>query len=560
MRDIDAIFSDLQLSSLKNKKMAEHLEKIRYFLRANDHAKLLLAINEGVSKFKSSNPITFLSSGSSNYANFLLELQNHFMVTSPENKETRLRNLLTAIEGNDEITVKQMLNRGSAIVVNETSRDGVLPLVAALKNKNRAVINLLIQKGATLDNVQDVNQPINDKGDTLLHIASELGLNYLVVDLLSRQADVNRKNADGATPLHSAIEHSQIEIAGLLLNKKADPHIQYDALPKDQNAFLMALHKRAYQLARHMLTMGYRVREVDVRYLKELKKRDDNPTAEILYTEMKRPLRAAKNDIMFNSRKGEKQLFDTMSNRIRGHENLFRQLYYAESKEKILIAMGLLHIHGHENSILKPLITGLELAMNIPVDESEKRKALKILINTENTTDTLTGEANASGLYKNKNTIYVSAGNGLSSTFATLLHEVKHYMDKQIYGDSKTPYNDSSKDEFMLVKELLKNNLPTLPQETPNDRHIYQSIAGIFSRYAEEDQDAEILVKVPEIIGYLGMEEGYSWLKQNTPYLLNYYERRFNPACEAYVAKMQDKLAEKTAIYDVEDKIFPKLI
>ncbi len=550
MRNINAIFADLQLAALKNPDLAAHLEKIRFYLRDNDQGKILRCIQEGINKFKSNSLFALFPTNADKYANYLLELQKHFIVKSPKNSRKRLINLLSAIQENDEGKVNEAFNTGSGLIINDHNDAGVSPLIAALKMKNVAIINLLLRKGATLDGVVDINAPINDEGDTPLHIACELGLNQLVLELLGKNADVNVKNGQGETPLHHAIEYSQTDIARLLLNRNADPQIQVDAFKKHYNAFLLALQKKEYQIASHMVKLGYQARDSDFHYIKQFINVDYQ--AALLYKEMKAPLNRHKKEIMHNSKLQEVSLFSDKS--LQGAEDyaaVFKNIFFAESDKKRIILSDLMSLHQNENAVLKPLLDALKLAMSghrNPANEAKNKKPLKAVINADHNTDSLIGGAGAWGAFKQRNTVYVAGARPVESILATFLHEVKHFMDQEIYGNVDKPYKEPQKRHFIAMKEVLRNSLDALPRDTPTNIMLSRSFAAIFTAYPPGKQDAEILVKVPEVIGYLGMDEGYKWLKENTPSLLAFYEHRFNPACREYVARMTGQLsAEKNS-------------
>jgi ankyrin repeat protein len=72
------------------------------------------------------------------------------------------------------------------------------------KSLRRAIINLdlasvkkIIDKAPTLANI-----PVNDSGQTALHLAAELGSSELLTYLLSKDSDPNIEDEAGLTPLH----------------------------------------------------------------------------------------------------------------------------------------------------------------------------------------------------------------------------------------------------------------------------------------------------------------------------------------------------------------------
>lgn len=64
---------------------------------------------------------------------------------------------------------------------------------------------------------------VNDKGESMLHIATLSGISDTVAVLLEHGADTNAANAVGQTPLHMAALHGQMSIVTLLLDHGADP-------------------------------------------------------------------------------------------------------------------------------------------------------------------------------------------------------------------------------------------------------------------------------------------------------------------------------------------------
>lgn len=92
---------------------------------------------------------------------------------------------------------------------------GLYPLHYAVSVNNKEMVNLLIDKGAS------INAQSND-GSTSLHVASVLGYKEIVELLINRGADVNAKDNRDRTPLHLASQGGHIEIVKLLIGKGAD--------------------------------------------------------------------------------------------------------------------------------------------------------------------------------------------------------------------------------------------------------------------------------------------------------------------------------------------------
>ncbi len=97
---------------------------------------------------------------------------------------------------------------------NRISAGKGTPLCMASLNGHRAMVELLISKGA------DVNA--KDSRQTALHIASANGFKAVAQVLLENKADVNAKDNGGNTPLHLAAERDHKAIAEFLLSRGAN--------------------------------------------------------------------------------------------------------------------------------------------------------------------------------------------------------------------------------------------------------------------------------------------------------------------------------------------------
>ena len=91
--------------------------------------------------------------------------------------------------------------------VNVKNNQGQTPLDTALAWNRKDIVDLLIAKGATVESI---------------HVAAQLGDVARVKAFLKQGIDVNAKNANGDTPLHSAVRGGYEDIAELLIAKGAD--------------------------------------------------------------------------------------------------------------------------------------------------------------------------------------------------------------------------------------------------------------------------------------------------------------------------------------------------
>ena len=67
--------------------------------------------------------------------------------------------------------------------------------------------------------------PIDNNGNTLLHMACASGDARLVLALVKRGADVNVQNIFGSTALHCATSHGDANVAAILLQHGAEPNV-----------------------------------------------------------------------------------------------------------------------------------------------------------------------------------------------------------------------------------------------------------------------------------------------------------------------------------------------
>ena len=91
----------------------------------------------------------------------------------------------------------------------------VSPLVAAVGAGNKAMTQLLIDRGA------DVNFK-GDRGEMPLQLAAEKGFQAVTEVLLASHADVNGQDDSGESPLISAVESGQLKMVQMILAAGAD--------------------------------------------------------------------------------------------------------------------------------------------------------------------------------------------------------------------------------------------------------------------------------------------------------------------------------------------------
>jgi ankyrin repeat protein len=132
-------------------------------------------------------------------------------------KRRKINRLFHAVFLGDIKIVEKILDEG--IDVNITNKDGITPLITAVKNGYTNIVKLLIEKGANV-NVKDNN------GDPIILLATSsnnIGVDILRL-LIENGANVNVTSNDEyfRTPLTSALSGHRKEMAELLINNGAD--------------------------------------------------------------------------------------------------------------------------------------------------------------------------------------------------------------------------------------------------------------------------------------------------------------------------------------------------
>jgi ankyrin repeat protein len=109
-------------------------------------------------------------------------------------------------------------------------KDGQTPLdLAVLCGNKHAIKVLLKQEVETLEKVVanlllkegNINAVIDEKKNTVLHLAAAHGYIEVVKALLQKKAKINARARNGITPLHMAVRNNQIKIIKLLLEHGA---------------------------------------------------------------------------------------------------------------------------------------------------------------------------------------------------------------------------------------------------------------------------------------------------------------------------------------------------
>ncbi len=124
----------------------------------------------------------------------------------------------------------------TGISADARDRHGVPLLCLAARYKHRRVLELLLERGASVDSQSD------DRGNSALMDAVACGAAEIVGDLLAAKACPDLQSKDGQTALIIAIGRHDALITGILLSAGADPDIQ-DKLGFSARKYAALFHK-----------------------------------------------------------------------------------------------------------------------------------------------------------------------------------------------------------------------------------------------------------------------------------------------------------------------------
>jgi ankyrin repeat protein len=130
--------------------------------------------------------------------------------------------------------VAEVLLDHNADVNAKEGFSGATPLHYAAQNGHNLTVKLLMARGADLNarlsfppnpnTIPNLSEPPRKEqsGDTPLHLASQAGHPFVVMQLVEKGAQVSAQNDVGQTPLHRAVSQQQISVAEYLVAHEAD--------------------------------------------------------------------------------------------------------------------------------------------------------------------------------------------------------------------------------------------------------------------------------------------------------------------------------------------------
>jgi ankyrin repeat protein len=124
---------------------------------------------------------------------------------------------LKAVKERDGTKVQTLIAEPGSIAINSRERssgDGALHLL--VRDRDLVWLNFMLARGAKAD-LQ------NNRGDTALNLAAQMGWTEGAEILLARRASVDLANSRGETPLIQAVHKRDLAMVRLLLGRGADP-------------------------------------------------------------------------------------------------------------------------------------------------------------------------------------------------------------------------------------------------------------------------------------------------------------------------------------------------
>ena len=156
------------------------------------------------------------------------------------------KQLYQAIRRSDLKRIRKLLAAYPQLV--HVAYENSTPLEDAISNDNSAVVNLLLDKGA------DVNDQSNSQGMSPLNWASGDGKVQLVRCLLARGAKVNAEASSGLTPLHNAAAGGYLDVAKILLAHGAN--INARTIADGETPLDMAIHDNRQSVIAYLRKQG----------------------------------------------------------------------------------------------------------------------------------------------------------------------------------------------------------------------------------------------------------------------------------------------------------------
>lgn len=223
---------------------------------------------------------------------------------------------------------------------------------------------------------------------------------------------------------------------------------------------------------------------------------------------------------------------------------------YIENKEiykRELIHEKLIDLYAHQE--LKPFFYLAGLAAlgchKSALNNELKKKNLKVFVVPIDST----GDKIFRGYYSLHHSVFLNDKNP-TGILCSMLHEIMHFEINEIFENEAKPYPKLSgrTEATNLMINATKTRIERLPQKTKKELRLRSTLEVVFTPVytnrssSEDNQAAELAVKVIEICAILGHQQGPAWLKKHVPELWNFHVNIINPAIKAYLEEQNYSL------------------
>lgn len=375
---------------------------------------------------------------------------------------------------------------------------GASPLKLAVKLRQPAILQLLLENGAVFDpKIKDeVDPPLNPENAT----------DKELLDIISIY-----ENNECA--FFKAILSEDMAVLTQLVGQGINLQCHDE---KKHTPLFIAVTKKKWQSAGLLLCEGAQLDETEAK---------ENNLFEALSREERQELR--KTLFSFFSRPQEAVIAYFVS-----------RTQFANRRSSTLHnpgEIGKLYSQLYANPVFRPVMEVLEYAtklIDIIIDTSADH--VKRADPTQE--ETTKGSCN----FKNGK-IYLGAKRDLLSLLGTLAHELTHMACQILYENDCNPYFSA---ENPQQQEYLKiwNKIKSIYEE---DKSHYDPIIAPVFEYSEISQPSELIVRIPQII--IQYPNGEQILKQQVPELLKFYQEILLSEFRKYIDKRKEIHIESRA-------------
>lgn len=379
---------------------------------------------------------------------------------------------------------------------------------------------------------------------TLFHYIVEHRLSYHFDAIMQNpRFDINVQTVEGKTALYIACERNDLEWAKLLLDNKANPNVIREHGEYKTSPLYLAIYYKNEKLVEELINHGAQP-DRTAYYLLHSKMQNNSSDYQNIYNIIKKSKKMAKEKIISESSRSTG--FFKLTPFVTAHN--FTQSDYLMNAIKSRVytnneaAKSIIHVKirdcfhaDNKNNIMIPLLTVIAM-MSVGIRSNpDNHKKPKSIVTNESSVATYCLENHLKpsiGVYTNKNSVFVSN----NDKYGTLFHEWKHFVDFEIFNAIKS-FPPSAQARFDDIKKILMENHKKMPESDEILISIKSSFSAVFdvSLTPPSMTDTEIMARVPEVIGVLGVKAGTAWLEKYTPELLEFYKTVYNPILQQYI-------------------------